>query len=660
MPADRHVTVTCAATSAELLFLRMAGGDELGRLSEYRLDILSKSNDVTPSQVLGHDIGVTLTLPGGDTREFNGIVTMFRMASAGQRIYGSMARYEAIVRPRLWLLTRGVHYRFFHDMSVTDIIKSVLDDYDVDMTNRCVGSYPRREYCAQYRETDFAFVSRLMEHEGIYYYFEHANGKHTMVLTDSGDVHSPIAHYATIPYDPAEAPSKERECIYQWRLGGELQTGFYETNDYDFEKPSLSLNQGLKSRATRTKPYDPAVYVKQEHLAGYTDSNEGDRYARVGSEICQTRNEIIEGRSTSRGVWPGGCFKLTDHPISAQNDDYLVVSSSYEINSDTYVSTFAAGAQPAFFDCGFTALRKSNQFRPERITPRALVSGLQTAVVVGDDGAEITTDQYGRVKVAFHWEQLMPNHWSNGDNRCWVRVAQGWAGKQWGAFFLPRIGHEVLVEFIEGDPDRPLVTGSVYNASLMPPYTLPDESAISTVKSNSTKGGNGYNEVRFMDTTGGEQLFFHAEKDHETWVKNDALMNVGNNRHLSVKVDEHVLVGGDRHDHVKGNQNAKVEATASLDVGQNLQEKVGGNYAIAVQGNIHLKAGGTIVLESTAGITLKVGGSFVVVEPGPVSVMGTPIELNSGGSPGVGDGSSPTAPVDPTDADDGTKKLKSS
>ncbi|WP_112173990.1 type VI secretion system Vgr family protein [Paraburkholderia unamae] len=660
MPVDRHVTVKCSGASAELMLLRMVGGDELGRLSEYRLDLLCLSGGLTPGEMLGQDLSVELTLPSGPTREFNGIVTMFRMSSAGKGIYGSMSRYEAIVRPRLWLLTRGSHYRFFHEMTVTDIVKTVLDEYQVDMVNRCTTTYPKREHCAQYRETDFAFVSRLMEHEGIYYYFEHESGKHTMVLADSGDVHTPISHYDAIAYDPAETPWKERECIYHWRLGGELQTGFYETNDYDFQKPSASLHQGLKSRATRTQPYDPASYTGQEHLSGYTEASEGDRYARVGAEIHQSRNEIVEGRSTARGVWPGGLFRLNGHPSDAQNDSYLVVSASYEINSDTYVSTFAAGAQPALFDCAFTALRKSNQFRSARTTPRAVASGPQTAVVVGESGAEITTDSYGRIKVAFHWEQLMPASPTKSDmNRCWVRVAQGWAGNQWGAFFLPRIGHEVLVEFIEGDPDQPVVTGSVYNASLMPPYKLPDDSAVSTIKSNSTTGGGGYNEVRFKDAKGNEQLFFHAQKDHETWVINDSLMNVGNDRHLKVKVDEHVSVGGNRHDHVVGNQNAQVDGNASLTVKGDQQEQVSGNYALSVTGNIHLAASGSIVIEAQTGITLKVGGAFVVIEPGPVSVQGTPIQLNSGGSAGSGAGASPTAPVDPTDADDGTKKVDS-
>jgi type VI secretion system secreted protein VgrG len=438
-----------------------------------------------------------------------------------------------------------------------------------------------------------------------------------------------------------------------------LQTGKYEVNEYDFEKPSSSNQQGLLSRATRPKVYDAPEYTMQEHLSGHLQSGDGDRYAKVGVEIREARNDSIFGRSSARGIWPGGLFKLQGHACDAQNHDYLVVSAEYEINSDVYASGYQSNPALPFFDCSFTALRKENHFRAERITPRPVAAGLQTAVVVGPDGEEILTDKYGRIKVQFHWEQFAPPADASArTNRCWVRVSQSWAGKRWGTFFVPRIGQEVIVEFIEGDPDRPLVTGSVYNANTMPPYDLPANAAFSTLKSNSTKGGGGYNEMRFDDTKGDEQLFFHAEKDHESWVKNDALMNVGNDRHLKVTGNEFVAVTGARHDAVTGDQNAQVDGNASLKVGQKLQEKVGMDYAIDAGMNIHIKAGMNVVIEAGVSITLKAGGAFVVVGPASVAVSGTPILLNSGGSAGSGDGSSPTAPTAPKDADDGTRKLK--
>lgn len=657
--SNRNVTVTCTPAGAELLFLRMTGNDELGRLGEYRIDILSKSNDITPASVLGQDMSVSLALPAGGEREFNGIVTRLRMIAAGDQQYGRMARYEAIVRPRLWLLTRGAHCRFYHQMTVPDIVMGVLGDYQVDVSNKCSETYPVLEHCAQYRETDFAFVSRLMEREGIYYYFEHQNGKHTMVLADAASVHTAIGHYAALPY-VTDAKQREGECIYEWRSGGQLQTGYYEVNEYDFEKPSSSLQQGMLNRAARTQVYDEPLYTMQQHLSSYVQASDGDRYARIAVEIYQARNDSIEGRSTVRGIWPGGLITLEGHGRSDQNASYLVVGASYEVNSDRYVSAQDNANAMPFFDCAFTALRKDNQFRSERITPRAVVGGLQTANVVGPDGDEILTDRYGRIKVQFHWEQFAPPADADARaKRCWVRVAHDWAGKTWGTFFVPRIGQEVIVSFIDGDPDRPLVTGCVYNANTMPPYDLPANAALSTLKSNSTKGGGGYNEMRFNDDKGNEQLFFHAQKDHETWVINDALANVGNDRHLKVTNDEYRSVGGARHDHVTGNQNAQVDGTASLKVGQKLQEKVGTDYAIDAGMNVHIKAGMNIVIEAGMSITLKAGSAFVVIGPASVAVSGMPIQLNSGGSAGSGDGSSPTAPTDPTDADDGTKKLKS-
>lgn len=657
--SNRNVSVACAAAKAELLFLRMTGSDELGRLSRYHVQMLSTSNDIAPSQMLGQDMSVSLALPAGGTREFNGIVTLFRMTAAGDQRYGRMARYEAIVAPRLWLLTRGAHCRFFHAKTVTEIVTGVLAEYHVDVSNQCWGSYPALEHCAQYRETDFAFVSRLMEREGIYYFFEHKGGKHTMVLADNVAVHAAIPRYAALPYVETDARTRDEETVYEWRTGGELQTSFYEVNDYDFEKPATSLQQGMLSRATRAQVDDVPRFTVQEHLSGHLWPPDGERYARIGAEIHEARSDSIEGRSSVRGIWPGGLITLEHHRLAAQNASFLVTAARYEINSDTYVSSRRQTPELPFFDCAFAAQRKDRPFRSERLTPRAVVGGLQTATVVGPDGEEISTDRYGRIKVQFHWEQFdPPNVAEERAKRCWVRVAHDWAGKTWGTFFVPRIGQEVIVSFIEGDPDRPLVTGCVYNANTMPPYALPDNAALSTLKSNSTKGGGGYNEMRFNDQKGSEQLFFHAQKEHETWVIHDMLANVGHDRHLKVTNDEYRSVGGARHDRVSGDENAQVDGVASLKVGQKLQQKVGTDWAIDAGMNVHIKAGMNVVIEAGVSITLKAGGAFVVVGPASVAVSGEPILLNSGGSAGEGDGASPMPPTAPTDADDGTKKLK--
>lgn len=281
------------------------------------------------------------------------------------------------------------------------------------------------------------------------------------------------------------------------------------------------------------------------------------------------------------------------------------------------------------------------------MTPKPILHGSQTAFVVGPAGEEIYTDKYGRVKVQFHWDR---NGKYDANSSCWIRVAQAWAGKKWGMMFIPRIGMEVIVEFFEGDPDQPVITGCVYNAEAMPAYALPDEKSKSGIKTDSTKGG-GFNEIRFEDKKGSEQVFIHGEKDIDLRVKKDSREHIGNERHLIVVKDKLEKVGGDKHLQVLGDKNEKVTGTVSLDAGQDLQEKVGMKYALDAGQEIHLKAGMNMVLEPGTNLTLKVGGNFININPAGVFIKGTMVFINSGGSAGSGAGSKPDAPKEPKEAD---------
>jgi len=457
-----------------------------------------------------------------------------------------------------------------------------------------------------------------------------------------------------VPYQAWDEPDQDEECVYRWVSGATLQTGRYEVNDYDFEKASVSNQQGLVARATRAAPYDAPRYVMQEHLTGHVKAADGERFARAGVEISQTRNETIDGFATARGIAAGGLFRLADHPAAAQSRQYLVTAARFEVFSDAYVSS--SDPSRRLFDCSFTAIRSDNSFRPERTTPVPRVAGPQTAVVVGPDGDEILTDKYGRVKVQFHWEQLAPSAAGERLNRCWVRVAQSWANKRWGAMHLPRIGQEVLVEFIEGDPDRPVITGAVYNSTNMPPYELPANAAVSTVKSNSTKGGNGYNEMRFDDRKGDEQLFFHAERDHETWVRHDALMNVGHERHLSVEGDEFVETKGARNDTVRGSSTQSVAGSVSNATMRNHDQYVGTEYSLGVGMAAHVKAGMTVVIEAGVSIALRAGTSYILIGPETIEMSSFPIPLVPG-PPVVPVNVPPAPPKPPRDADDGTRHV---
>jgi type VI secretion system secreted protein VgrG len=662
---DRIAQVTCALGKNALVLYRMRGREELGRLAQWDVELLADQSNVDIAKMLGSDFSLSLEIPGGGAREYNGIVTAFELARPASTQPNRPALYRATVRPRLWLLTRASHCRFFHQKTVPAIIGEVLADYHIDYENKCSAAYASVEHCAQYRETDFDFVSRIAEREGIYYYVEHQGGKHRLILTDSSQVHGATPHCAPLRFRAQPEAPHEHEWVYAWSAGGEVATGIVETNDYDFEKPLQSAQQGLVARGRRSEPFDPAVHAMQEHGPGYTQHEDGDRLARAHVEAHQAGNAFVSGRTTTRGIWPGGVVRLNGHPLEQQNRDHLVVAAEYALNSDDYLSTLDADARPPVFDCAFRALPRDAGFRAARLTPRARVAGPQTAVVVGPKGEEIHTDKYGRIKVQFHWEQLSPAESRESLQRCWVRVAQPWAGKGYGAFFLPRIGQEVLVHFIEGDPDQPLVIGSVYNAAQTTPDELPAKMARTTLKSNSTKGGNGFNEMRFDDTKDAEQLFFHAERDLETWVKHDALTRIGNERHVIVEHDDFARCGGDRSDAVQGSHRARIGEKYSLDVGGDTQHKSGANILLGAGVNVDVKGAANVTIEAGATLTLKAGGNTIVLGPagisinaaGPVSIDGALVQINCGGAGGAAGAASasPDAPADPRQADDGTK-----
>ena len=625
-----------------LLFYRMNGYERLSELFEYEIELLSENHAIQPESLLGENITVGLRLQDGE-RFFNGYVTRF-----GQ--YGSLdiySYYRATVRPWLWFLSRQANCRIFHGKTTLEIVEAILSEYKFsgEMQKRLSSQYPPREYCVQYRETDFNFVSRLLEEEGIYYYFSHANGKHHLVLADAAAGHDPFPGYATILYHPEESDTdKAREDhIYNWGFAREVQTGRYALKDYDFTRSAVPL-EGVSVGQERHPKH--GGYGFFDYAALYTDLDSGkftgklDDIVKRRLEEQQARYERCEGAGNARGLAAGCLFTLRDHPRGDQNRQYLIVSASYRLHNDAYLPSMSAGAERTF-ECGFSAQDKAIPYRPPRATPKPLVHGTQTAIVVGGEGKEIDPDKYGRVKVRFHWD----SRYTLGDC-CWVRVAQPWAGNGWGMVALPRVGQEVVVDFLEGDPDRPLITGRVYNNKSELPYALPDHAHLSTIKTDSTPGGGGFNELRFNDKKGEEQVFLHAQNSLDVRVKGSEREWVGGERHLIVKKDRFEQVEGEHHSSVKGNSSAAVEGDFSLTVQQDHQEKTGMNYALDAGAAIHLKAGMNVVIEAGASITLKAGGGFIVVGPAGVTISGTPVLINSGGAAGAGAGASPQKPKD--------------
>jgi type VI secretion system secreted protein VgrG len=629
MPTQSHreISVKTALADDVLLFSSMNGSEQLGRLSEYRVQLLSTDSNLKIADLLGKPMSVGLDLNGSDqVRHFHGIVTRF--CSTGWD--GEFAAYEATLRPGLWLLTRASNCRIFQDKSVPDIVKDVCGAYGdkVALSLSLSGDYSPVPYCVQYRETDFNFVCRLLEGAGIYYYFTHDADKHTMVLADSNSAHSLIDGYSNLKYASGRQVGAEAdETVSLWSAGGEIQSSKYVLNDFDFEKAASSTSGGLNATAQIAAPFEQSEYELFDYPGNYTVVGDGNALARARIECLHGQGEQIDARTDARGLFPGGLFTLAEHPRDDQNRKYLITGAVYLIRGGDYTS--GKGDARLEVDCRLTAVGNEYPYRPLPVIARPVVMGPQTAMVVGKAGEEIWTDQYGRIKVQFHWDRLGKE---DEHSSCWVRVSQSWAGKGWGAMSVPRIGMEVVVSFLEGDPDRPLVTGCVYNSDALPPYGLPAEQTRSTFKSNSSKGGAGFNELRFEDKKGAEEVFMQAEKDFNRVVKNNDTLKVGfevadqGDQTIGIKHDQVVEIGNDQSLKIDKHQKVDVGKTIVVEAGTSIELKVGGSsikieaakitiksaeIEISADANAKVKAGA--MMDLTAGAILKIEGTLVKI-----------------------------------------------
>jgi type VI secretion system secreted protein VgrG len=736
--ANRAMKVTTPLGPDTLLLVGFTGHEGLSQLFHYQLDLLAEnSKEVAFDKLLGQPVSVSLALPGGKARSFAGICSRF---SQGARDT-TFTAYRLEMVPALWLLTHSAQSRIFQQLAVPDILKKVLTGLDVSW--EITGTFEKRDYCVQYRETDFNFASRLMEEEGLYYFFKHEGG-HKMVVANTPQSHPDMPQASKLIFDVETGGNRPEDRVYSWEKVQELRAGKVTLWDHTFEKPhkhleaektileSIAAGKVTHKQALGTNAKLELYDYPGEYAQRFDGVNKGggdqptevekifqDNKRTVGIRMQQDAvpGLVVHGSSTCRQMVAGHKFTLERH-FNADGA-YVLTGVQHAANLSMDYRTDGAGGDYQYQN-SFTCIPLAQPYRPQRTTPKPFVQGTQTAVVVGPPGEEIFTDKYGRIKVQFHWDRDGKN---NAESSCWVRVAQPWAGKRWGAFFWPRIGQEVIVDFLEGDPDQPIIVGSVYNADQMPPYLgkgpdskHPNDNKLTGVKSNTTKGGQGFNEWRFDDTKDKQQVFVHAEKDMDERVKNDSREIVLHNRHLvvggsskdgnkqgdqreQVYQDKHLTVqrhhlediqgnmqlhvggtqdilidkdkketvGGDHHHHAKKNRNEKVDQTQSLTVGQNQYEKVGQNHALDAGMQIHLKAGMTLILEAGMQISLKVGGNFIDIGPSGISIQGTMVMINSGGAAGSGSGSSPTAPQDaqqakptkPDEADDAVTGQKS-
>jgi type VI secretion system secreted protein VgrG len=688
--AERLLTINTALGEDALLMTALAGQEAISQLFHFQLDLASET-PLAFEDLLGQDATISLNLPDGEKRRFHGIISRL---SSGLRDE-TFLYYRAELVPKVWLLTRNVQSRIFQHESVPDILKSVFKGFDVAF--ELVGTFYPREFCVQYRESDFAFASRLMEEEGIYYFFKYSDGRHQMVLANTPQSH-PDLDPAAILLDEGLGGTRDEDRILNWEKTQELRSGKYTLWDHCFELPHQhldaektilekvqvgSVQHHLLCGNEKLEIYDfPGRYAQRYDgvdKGGGEQPSELDKIFEDNQRLAEVRMQqealpglMIQGTSNCRHFVPGSKFRL--EVGQSEEGQYVLTSVFHAVRQQ--VSMRGEGGE-FFYENRFHCIPIALPFRPQRVTPLPRIYGSQTAVVVGPPDEEIFTDKYGRVKVQFHWDRQGKN---DADSSCWIRVSQPWAGKSWGSVAIPRLGQEVIVDFIEGDPDRPIITGRVYNADQMPPYTLPENKTQTGSKSRSSKDGDAanFNEIRFEDKKGTEEVYIHAEKDENIVVENDCTESIGRDRHLHVKRDQkdkvernkhNAVVGfhkshvkGDQHLKVTGNRLAQVEKNCDIQIDGSCSEKITGKLSLQIENDrhekvanvysveaqeFHLSGAMKVIVESGTQISLVVGGNFIDISSAGIAIQGTMVLLNSGGAPGARTPPTPANPVAP-------------
>lgn len=592
----RVVTAHTPLAADQLLFRSMHGNEGLSELFEFEVDLLSPNTSVDMKSVLGKPLTLEIETIDGTPRYLNGQITRFTMIGR-EESSSRYVVYRALVQPWLWYLTRTSDCKIFQNKSVVDILDEVLGEYGFAFEKKLSATYRQRDYSVQYQETDFAFVSRLMEHEGIYYYFKHEKNQHTLVLADDMGAHDTLPGYPRIGYLAADRGGDPgREVIDQWEVTEEIRPGTFVVDDFDFKKPKADLLN------TRSQPRgnDHGQYEMYEWLGGYSDAGQGEHYARIRLEEAQAQAEVDTGHSNVRGMAPGYRFTMQNAPRDEDNKEYLIVSVTYNLREGGY----ATGSPDGVYSFNFGVQPTSFPFRAPRVTRMPTTHGPQTATVVGPPGEDIWIDKYGRVKVQFRWDRYGQR---NEDSSCWVRVSSAWAGSNFGAVNHPRVGQEVIVDFIAGCPDRPIIIGRVYNADQMPPLELPAKATVSGFISRTIKGdGELANHFIIDDDPGCESIKIHAQKNFV----------------IEVEADETHTVDGNRTTLVKGHESATYETGEERHISAGALETIdGGEERHVTGGALETVSGGELRVVSDGAMEIVTGGQGRIVVGGQDEVI---------------------------------------
>ncbi|MEB8255635.1 type VI secretion system tip protein VgrG [Enterobacter asburiae] len=596
-----------------LLFWKLTGREAMSESFSLTLTVLGTDARIDRSKLLGQPVTVTIPTQSLLTSRYvNGKIT--RVAVSAVELTGTRyAVYQLTVEPDLWPMKRDRNLRIFQGQTVPQIVKTLLGEHQVNVEDKLTGSYRVWDYCVQYQESSLDFISRLMELEGIAYHFSHEADKHTLVLTDAATQHQPFSGYEVIPYHQTPSGgSTDEEGISQWALEDSVTPGIYSLDDYDFRKPNAWLFQAQQNPAS-PKPGSIDVY---DWPGRFVDKGHGEFYARIRQERWQVEHQQIQATATAAGIAPGHTFTLTNAPFFSDNGEYLVTAAGYHFEENRY----ASGEGETIHRTDFTVIPSAVVYRPAQTTAWPRTYGPQTAKVVGPNGESIWTDKYGRVKVKFHWDRL-----AKGDDTssCWVRVSSAWAGQGYGGVQIPRVGDEVVVDFINGDPDRPIITGRVYNDASMPPWALPAAATQMGFMSRTKDGSvDNANALRFEDKAGAEQVWIQAERNLDINVKNDESHSTEKNRTQFVGEDETLRVAK--------NQKSGIKGDVICLTGNSRNDKVVNNFILSAGNTLRLECGESAIELSKDGSVNIIGNNFnfTAKENAQINTLSGELHLN--------------------------------
>ncbi len=615
-------TLTTAG-GKDLRVLRFSATEGLSSLFEVNVELAGP--EVELADII--DVPMVLEIGGIDTpRHISGICASFDYIGHTR----DLQLYEATIVPWLWRLQFRRNNRIFQDLSTPEIVKKVLADAGLGSKGfrlDLIETYAPRNYCVQYNEDDLSFLCRLLEEDGIFYFFEHSKDEHTLIFADHSAIHRPIAGDPNLWLCPPGGEVSDKEDIHSFRFSERIRPGAVTLRDYNLHKPSEPME--VKKLGKRHTDLEMYTYPGEYQDPGRGGSHQGQTLAKLRLEAHQAARRVGSGTSDSPRLTPGQTLTLVGHPRAELDIEYRILGVKHVGNQPQVLDQDATGEFN--YQNSFTVSELSIPYRAPQTTPRPVMRGLQTATVVGPEGEEVYTDEHGRVKVQFHWDRSEP---FDETSSCWVRVSQLWAGNGWGTMFIPRIGHEVLVDFIEGDPDRPVITGRVYTGENRPPYPLPDEKTKTTIKSDSSRGSGGFNELRFEDNKGSEQVFIHAQKDFDEVVLNNHTEDVGANETNTIGSNQDTTVGANRTMHVKGNFEETIDGTETRKVTGAVDETFSASETRNISADQSETIGGSVTRTITGSVTETVTGALSQTITGGVTVM-TPATFDVTATAGV-------------------------